>query len=114
VLIEGVLELPANPVGMVVFAHSSGSSRLSTRNNDVANALRSANIGTLLLDLLTAKEDEDTRLRFDIALLTERLTAAADWLGHYADVKFLPLVCSVPVPARRRPCNWLRRASRYG
>jgi putative phosphoribosyl transferase len=77
---EGMLELPDNPLGVVLFAHGSGSSRLSPRNNYVAGILREARIGTLLLDLLTAAEDRVYENRFDIALLTERLVTAAAWL----------------------------------
>ena len=80
-LMEGMLELPAEPIGMVLFAHGSGSSRLSPRNNMVAARLRDAGIGTLLLDLLSPQEDRIYENRFDIALLTERLGQAASWLG---------------------------------
>lgn len=78
---EGMLELPATPIGMVLFAHGSGSSRLSPRNNLVAARLRDAGIGTLLLDLLSPQEDSSYQNRFDIALLSERLGEAASWLG---------------------------------
>lgn len=74
--LDGMLELPDKPVGIVAFAHGSGSSRLSPRNNFVAEVLRHASFGTLLLDLLTRHEDEQYKTRFDIALLTERLDAA--------------------------------------
>jgi pimeloyl-ACP methyl ester carboxylesterase len=80
---EGMLELPAQPVGVVLFAHGSGSSRLSPRNNYVAGVLRDARIGTLLLDLLTPDEDRVYDNRFNIALLTERLVQAAAWLRAY-------------------------------
>lgn len=79
--LDGMLELPDQPSGIVVFAHGSGSSRLSPRNNYVAEVLRQASLGTLLLDLLTPHEDEQYKTRFDIALLTERLNAAIAWLG---------------------------------
>lgn len=79
--LDGVLEWPDKPVGIVVFAHGSGSGRLSPRNNYVAEVLRQAALGTLLLDLLTPHEDEQYERRFDIALLTERLDAAIAWLG---------------------------------
>jgi putative phosphoribosyl transferase len=78
--VEGMLELPPGPLGIVLFAHGSGSSRFSTRNNFVADQLRKAKIATLLMDLLTPREDQDYQTRFDIALLTRRLHAAADWL----------------------------------
>jgi putative phosphoribosyl transferase len=79
---EGMLELPDNPLGVVLFAHGSGSSRLSPRNNYVAGILRESRIGTLLLDLLTAAEDRVYENRFDIPLLTGRLSMAAAWLGQ--------------------------------
>lgn len=81
VAMEGVLALPPDAIGMVLFAHGSGSSRLSPRNNHVAAALREAGIGTLLLDLLTPDEDLDHAQRFDIGMLAERLGRAAAWLG---------------------------------
>jgi putative phosphoribosyl transferase len=79
--LEGMLELPATPIGVVLFAHGSGSGRFSPRNNYVAAQLRDAGIATLLLDLLTAQEDAIGQNRFDIALLCRRLHAAATWLG---------------------------------
>jgi len=88
---EGMLELPANPIGMVLFAHGSGSSRLSPRNNYVAGELRKAQMGTLLLDLLTPQEDQHHQTRFDISLLTQRLTEACDWLRQYAATQSLAL-----------------------
>ncbi len=79
--VEGTLDLPTGASGVVLFAHGSGSSRFSPRNNFVAGALRNAGIGTLLMDLLTPAEDEIYRTRFNISLLTERLGLAADWLA---------------------------------
>lgn len=64
----------------VIFAHGSGSSRLSPRNIEVANVLRKVSIGTLLFDLLTEEEDQDYENRFNVDLLTERLVAATLWL----------------------------------
>lgn len=84
VQIVGSLEVPEHPIGIVVFAHGSGSSRFSPRNNYVAGTLRDERIGTLLLDLLTPQEDEQYRTRFDIPLLTERLLAAVEWLQRQA------------------------------
>ena len=78
---EGMLELPATPIGVVLFAHGSGSSRFSPRNKQVAAELRDAGIATLLLDLLTPEEDATYRNRFDIQVLAARLHAAATWLG---------------------------------
>lgn len=78
--IEGMLELPAQASGLILFAHGSGSSRLSPRNNYVASVLREAGLGTLLLDLLTPVEDQHYETRFDISLLTRRLEAALNWV----------------------------------
>lgn len=80
VLIEGMLEVPHRASGLVLFAHGSGSSRLSPRNNYVASVLREAGFGTLLMDLLTPEEEQDNEARFDISLLTQRLEAALKWL----------------------------------
>lgn len=79
--LEGILALPAAPIGVVLFAHGSGSGRLSPRNTFVASQLHAAGIATLLLDLLTAQEDAVYQNRFDIGLLCRRLHAAASWLG---------------------------------
>ena len=80
--IVGDLHLPDDPHGLVVFAHGSGSSRHSPRNRLVARVLDEAELGTLLIDLLTAEEEAvDVRtaeLRFDIGLLAERLLAATE------------------------------------
>ena len=87
VQLDGVLELPPGAKSTVVFAHGSGSSRLSPRNNYVARVLREAGLGTLLFDLLTGEEDRDYENRFNIDLLAERLTAATGWLlGQAGDL----------------------------
>ena len=78
--VEGMLELPANAQGLVIFAHGSGSSRHSPRNNFVARVLREKGIGTLLIDLLTMAEDLDYQTRFDISLLTYRLLVVTRWV----------------------------------
>jgi dienelactone hydrolase len=83
VRLEGMLELPENASGVVLFAHGSGSSRHSPRNNYVARVLRDAGVGTLLIDLLTREEDVNYETRFDIPLLTRRLLAATRWLRQY-------------------------------
>ena len=84
VTLEGNLTLPAKPAGVVLFAHGSGSSRHSPRNRFVAEQLQRAGFTTLLMDLLTADEEivdrATARLRFDIALLAERLVYATRWL----------------------------------
>jgi pimeloyl-ACP methyl ester carboxylesterase len=89
--IEGMLEMPDAPQGLVLFAHGSGSSRHSPRNNYVAGVLRAANIGTLLMDLLSVEEDSDYRSRFDIALLTRRLSVATEWLQRRPEAAALPI-----------------------
>ncbi len=91
VRIEGVLELPDDPLGVVLFAHGSGSGRLSPRNNFVAGILRGARLGTLLLDLLTPAEETALEARFDIELLTRRLHTAALWLRQEHATRALPL-----------------------
>jgi pimeloyl-ACP methyl ester carboxylesterase len=91
VLIEGKLELPAKPAGLVLFAHGSGSSRHSPRNNFVAGVLRDIGVGTLLMDLLTPVEDLDYQLRFDIALLTRRLLQATRWVQGHPEAAQLPV-----------------------
>lgn len=78
--IEGMLELPPDAKGIVLFAHGSGSSRHSKRNNYVARVLQEHGIATLLMDLLTPEEDADYSNRFDIPLLTNRLLDASGWI----------------------------------
>lgn len=78
--LDGELVLPPNASMVVLFAHGSGSSRFSPRNNYVASVLHEAGIGTLLFDLLTQAEDRDYETRFDIPLLTQRLLAATSWV----------------------------------
>ena len=86
VSLEGELIVPEGAQGVVLFAHGSGSSRHSPRNRFVAAALREGNLGTLLFDLLTADEEvidlQTTHLRFDVALLAERLIHAIDWMSR--------------------------------
>lgn len=79
-LSEGMLDIPKGAKGIVLFAHGSGSSRFSKRNNFVAKALREKGLGTLLIDLLSKEEDAIYETRFDIELLTERLMAIILWL----------------------------------
>jgi dienelactone hydrolase len=80
VILTGDLTIPVNARGLVIFAHGSGSSRLSPRNTYVASVLQQAGIATLLFDLLTRAEDVDYATRFDIELLTRRLLAATSWV----------------------------------
>jgi putative phosphoribosyl transferase len=93
--IEGDLRLPGDARGLVVFAHGSGSSRHSPRNRMVATRLNEAGFGTLLIDLLTSEEEAlDVRtahLRFDIALLADRLLAAGDAVAADEASRDLPL-----------------------
>jgi pimeloyl-ACP methyl ester carboxylesterase len=83
----GSLEIPEDCRGLVVFAHGSGSSRHSPRNNFVANVLRSHGFGTLLLDLLTVLEDRDYEMRFNIDLLAQRMLATTKWLQEQEETK---------------------------
>jgi dienelactone hydrolase len=91
VRLEGELVLPAGAAGIVAFAHGSGSSRHSPRNRYVAGVLHERKVATLLFDLLTREEDVDYERRFDIALLTQRLTQAAEWLRQDPETKALNL-----------------------
>jgi putative phosphoribosyl transferase len=80
VTLEGELCVPERAAGLVVFAHGTGSSRLSPRNRRVAEYLRATGrLGTLLFDLLTLEEDMRYRTRFDIELLTRRLVGVSGW-----------------------------------
>jgi dienelactone hydrolase len=95
VTLEGTLGIPDGAVGVVLFAHGSGSSRFSPRNRFVARVLRDAGIGTLLLDLLSPAEeavDEVTRHhRFDIGMLAGRLVTSIDWLAQESATRSLPV-----------------------
>jgi pimeloyl-ACP methyl ester carboxylesterase len=94
--LEGELALPAQAVGVVLFAHGSGSSRHSPRNRYVAGSLRSdAQVGTLLFDLLSANEEREdmrtARLRFDVQLLADRLLVAIAWVRQEPCARGLPV-----------------------
>ena|SRR5579883_1064582 len=89
--LEGILSIPPEAKGIVVFAHGSGSSRLSPRNTFVAGQLQNNGIASLLIDLLSAQEDEEYATRFDINLLTSRLIGITQWLQKNADTKHLSL-----------------------
>ncbi len=93
--LHGDLGLPAHPHGLVLFAHGSGSSRHSPRNQFVARTLERAGFATLLIDLLTAEEETvDARtahLRFDIDMLAGRLVAIVDWLRRRPETASLPI-----------------------
>jgi dienelactone hydrolase len=96
-LLRGDLTVPDSAIGVVAFAHGSGSSRHSPRNRRVAAALNDDRLATLLLDLLEPAEEESDRsgggIRFDIPLLAGRLMAALDWLGQEPISKDLRIGC---------------------
>ena len=91
VVVEGNLAVPSGAKGVVLFAHGSGSSRFSPRNQYVAKQFNKARIGTLLFDLLTNEEDQEdietAEYRFNINLLAERLIGATEWLNKDLDTK---------------------------
>ena len=89
--LDGILTIPKDSPSLVIFAHGSGSSRLSPRNRFVARVLQKAGMGTLLFDLLTAQEDEVYENRFDIPLLTGRLKAATLWVKGQPETTKLKL-----------------------
>jgi putative phosphoribosyl transferase len=89
--LAGDLTVPADPRGIVLFAHGSGSSRLSPRNRAVAAHLNAQGFATLLLDLLLPAEARDRRNVFDIPLLAERLAEATLWIASEPDIADLPL-----------------------
>lgn len=93
VTLVGDLAIPAGARGIVLFAHGSGSSRLSPRNRYVAEVLREAGLATLLIDLLTLEEEridqQTAHLRFDIRLLADRLVGATDWLTSQPETREL-------------------------
>ena len=96
-LIEGVLVVPANAAGLVVFAYASGSGRFNARNRALAAMLEHSGFATLLLDLLTRREEAIDRrtmeYRFDIERLASRVIAAVDWAGGDRRVAALPIAC---------------------
>ena len=89
--LESALIIPADAEGVVLFAHGSGSSRHSPRNNFVAQVLHRSGMGTLLMDLLTTEEDSVYENRFDIDLLTWRLERATQWLMEQPESKTLDI-----------------------
>ena len=95
VMLTGDLSVPPHASGIVVFAHGSGSSRLSTRNQQVAARLQAGGFATLLFDLLTSSEESvdahTGHLRFDIPLLAERLGRVTDWLRAQMSIGALPV-----------------------
>jgi pimeloyl-ACP methyl ester carboxylesterase len=95
--LNGDLRMPTNARGLVVFAHGSGSSRFSPRNREVAEFLGNRRFATLLLDLLTNREEAvdnvTAQFRFDIPRIGPRVTAAAEWVATRADLRSLPVGC---------------------
>src|SRR6266508_6722070 len=91
IILQGDLAIPKDAKGVVLFAHGSGSSRHSPRNNFVAQVLHSAGMGTLLMDLLTGEEDSIYENRFDIDLLTWRLERATQWVMEQPESKALDI-----------------------
>jgi putative phosphoribosyl transferase len=89
--LQALLGLPAQAIGLVIFAHGSGSGRLSPRNQRVAGALRQARIATLLLDLLMPDEENDRAKVFDIELLAQRLEQARAWASAEAQTRQMPI-----------------------
>jgi dienelactone hydrolase len=125
--LEGELALPPAAIGLVAFAHGSGSSRLSPRNRTVAQSLRArARVGTLLFDLLSETEEREDlrtgRLRFDVDLLARRLLAATTWLREEPRTNRLPLgyfgastgAAAALAAAAQRPDDAAAIASRGG
>jgi putative phosphoribosyl transferase len=90
-LLPGTVRVPADPRGIVVFAHGSGSSRMSPRNRFVAERLGMHGLATLLFDLLTEEEERDRANVFDLGLLSTRLLAARRWVDDQEALKALPL-----------------------
>jgi putative phosphoribosyl transferase len=93
--LPGILHVPTDASGLVLFAHGSGSGRLSTRNQFVASVLQKAKLATLLFDLLTVEEEAQDNItsvyRFDILFLAQRLMIAADWVMSQAVTQKLPM-----------------------
>ncbi|PRZ28203.1 dienelactone hydrolase family protein [Flavobacterium granuli] len=90
-ILKGDLVIPENSIGIVIFSHGSGSSRLSSRNRMVAELLQKQNIATLLFDLLTIEEDQIYENRFNIDLLTARLIETTEWLMTQDNINSLPI-----------------------
>lgn len=94
--LQADLRVPQDPFGIVLFAHRSGTSRFSPRNRQVAAFLNQHRLATLLLDLLTAEEENlgpVSEIHFDIGLLARRLTAASDWVARHSATQGLPQGC---------------------
>jgi putative phosphoribosyl transferase len=109
--LRGILSIPAEATGIVIFAHGSGSGRLSPRNQYVARSLQRAGLATLLLDLLEDEESADRRKVFDVELLASRLESAAFWVKQESHAGVLKLgylgastgAAAALIAAARRP-----------
>lgn len=124
--LEGTLSVPDHPSGLVIFAHGSGSSRLSPRNRHVAALLNERGLATLLFDLLTFSEERvdaiDATLRFDVDMLAQRLIDATDSLIARGRTRGLPLgyfgsstgAAAALIAAARRPQQISAVVSRGG
>lgn len=120
--LEGILSLPREPIGLVIFAHGSGSSRLSRRNRFVAEKLVARGFATLLFDLLSIEEAEDRRNVFDISLLGARVQEAIAWASSTSQVRDLPIglfgastgAAAALVAAAREPSRVAAVVSRGG
>jgi putative phosphoribosyl transferase len=88
---KGILSIPERARGLILFAHGSGSGRLSPRNTFVAKILQKAGFATLLIDLLTPEEEGDRSKVFDIDLLAERLQGASAWAENEPAIRWLPI-----------------------
>ncbi|MEN6464571.1 MAG: alpha/beta hydrolase [Syntrophaceae bacterium] len=120
--LRGILGIPASPAGIVVFAHGSGSGRLSPRNNFVARVLQDAGMATLLSDLLQEQEESDRTKIFDIDLLADRLLIISQWLVQGEETGGLKLgyfgastgAAAALQAAAREPANVAAIVSRGG
>lgn len=125
-MLEGILDIPSGAGGLVVFAHGSGSSRLSPRNRYVARLLHDAGFGTLLFDLLTREEERADQFtgnfRFDVRFLAERLALGASWVTALPAARGLALgylgastgAAAALIAAAARPENVQAIVSRGG
>jgi putative phosphoribosyl transferase len=120
--LEGILYLPREPIGLVIFAHGSGSSRFSPRNSFVAEKLVASGFATLLFDLLSVDEAEDRRNVFDIELLGARVGEAIVWTSQNSELHDRPIglfgastgAAAALVAAARRPARVAAVVSRGG
>lgn len=125
-MLNGDLRVPSGAGGVVIFAHGSGSSRFSTRNQQVARFLGERGFATLLLDLLTPAEEaidiHTAEHRFDVVRLGHRVSAAADWVASRPDLQDLPVGCfgastgaaAALIAAAERPATIAAVVSRGG